>query len=175
MMENGCPRGTGFVSFSSPGEARKAILEMNGRLLGSRPVFVTPAQSKEEHVHTRLNTISSHSLQMQLQSVGEKSSRTRTQAERKPHRSPWMHRVMGNPGGYPREHRAQVGYTVDRVPIHRRAQSHTHSHTTDVPISLPADWTGGGNRSTRRKPPQQGRTCKLRTHRATAGIEPLTL
>ncbi|XP_053487062.1 uncharacterized protein map1lc3cl isoform X2 [Ictalurus furcatus] len=36
-------------------------------------------------------------------------------------------------------------------------------------------WTGGGNRSTRRKPRSMGRTCKLRTYRAAAGIKFPTL
>ncbi|XP_053479876.1 polyadenylate-binding protein 1-A-like isoform X2 [Ictalurus furcatus] len=102
LMENGFSRGTGTVSYSSPDEARKAILEMNGRLLGSRSVYVTPSQSKKEHGGRQremkeisqptepypnpYNNIHSHSVNW------EKSSRTRPRAERKPHCSPWMHR-----------------------------------------------------------------------------------
>ncbi|XP_058255446.1 polyadenylate-binding protein 1-A-like [Hemibagrus wyckioides] len=48
-MENGHPKGTGFVIFASPDEARNAIMKMNGRVLGSRPVYVSVVQSKEEH------------------------------------------------------------------------------------------------------------------------------
>ncbi|KAK2840855.1 hypothetical protein Q7C36_012434 [Tachysurus vachellii] len=48
-MENGHPKGTGFVTFKSADEARNAIIKMNGRLLGSRPLYISPVQSKEVH------------------------------------------------------------------------------------------------------------------------------
>ncbi|KAL1506155.1 hypothetical protein ABEB36_005569 [Hypothenemus hampei] len=47
MVENGRSRGFGFVCFSSPNEARKAIQEMNGKIIGSKPLYVTLAQRKE--------------------------------------------------------------------------------------------------------------------------------
>ncbi|XP_058245398.1 uncharacterized protein LOC131352888 [Hemibagrus wyckioides] len=49
-MENGHPKGTGFVIFASPDEARNAIMKMSGRVLGSRPVYVSVVQSKEEQI-----------------------------------------------------------------------------------------------------------------------------
>ncbi|KAK3551969.1 hypothetical protein QTP70_031492, partial [Hemibagrus guttatus] len=68
----------------------------------------------------------------------------------------------------------KAGYTLDGVPTHRRAHTHTlihsHNHTLrtilEMPINLPRmslDWgmeTGvpGGN------PQGTGRTCKLHTH-----------
>ncbi|XP_027023193.2 polyadenylate-binding protein 1-like isoform X2 [Tachysurus fulvidraco] len=48
-MENGRPKGTGFVTFTSADEARNAIIKMNGRVLGSRPLYISPVQSKEVH------------------------------------------------------------------------------------------------------------------------------
>ncbi|KAK3539520.1 hypothetical protein QTP70_009498 [Hemibagrus guttatus] len=48
-MENGHPKGTGFVIFASPDAARNAVMKMNGRVLGSRPVYISVIQSKEEH------------------------------------------------------------------------------------------------------------------------------
>ncbi|KAJ8891289.1 hypothetical protein PR048_010805 [Dryococelus australis] len=48
MMENGHSKGFGFVCFSQPEEATKAVTEMNGHILGSKPLYVALAQRKEE-------------------------------------------------------------------------------------------------------------------------------
>uniref|UniRef100_A0A4W5N1H9 Polyadenylate-binding protein n=1 Tax=Hucho hucho TaxID=62062 RepID=A0A4W5N1H9_9TELE len=48
MLEEGRSKGFGFVCFSNPEEATKAVTEMNGRIVGSKPLYVALAQRKEE-------------------------------------------------------------------------------------------------------------------------------
>lgn len=48
MTENGRSKGFGFVCYTSPEESSKAVTEMNGRLVGSKPLYVALAQRKED-------------------------------------------------------------------------------------------------------------------------------
>lgn len=52
MQENGRSKGFGFVCFSAPEEATKAIADLNGRILSTKPLYVALAQRKDERSST---------------------------------------------------------------------------------------------------------------------------
>jgi polyadenylate-binding protein len=45
--EKGASKGFGFVCFSTPDEATKAVTEMNGKMIQNKPIYVALAQRKE--------------------------------------------------------------------------------------------------------------------------------
>ncbi|GAV61303.1 RRM_1 domain-containing protein/PABP domain-containing protein [Cephalotus follicularis] len=45
---SGISKGSGFVAFSTPEEASRALAEMNGKMVVSKPLYVALAQRKEE-------------------------------------------------------------------------------------------------------------------------------
>ncbi|XP_076915893.1 polyadenylate-binding protein 2-like [Bidens hawaiensis] len=45
---NGASKGSGFVAFSTPEEASRALFEMNGKMVASKPLYVALAQRKKD-------------------------------------------------------------------------------------------------------------------------------
>ncbi|KFO27477.1 Polyadenylate-binding protein 4 [Fukomys damarensis] len=48
MLKDGRSKGFGFIYFSSPEEATTAVTEMNGCIVGSKPLYAALSQSKEK-------------------------------------------------------------------------------------------------------------------------------
>lgn len=63
MMEDGRSKGFGFVCFSCTEEATKALVEMHGKMVGTKPLYVALAQRKED----RKAFMASHMQRIRIQ------------------------------------------------------------------------------------------------------------
>lgn len=71
MMEEGRSKGFGFVCFSCPEEATKAVTEMNGRIVGTKPLYVALAQRKEDRKAHLASQYIQRVANMRMQQMGQ--------------------------------------------------------------------------------------------------------
>ncbi|XP_051162843.1 polyadenylate-binding protein 4-like [Leptopilina boulardi] len=71
MMEEIRSKGFGFVCFSLPEEATKAVTEMNGRIVGSKPLYVALAQRKEDRKAHLASQYMQRMTNMRMQQMGQ--------------------------------------------------------------------------------------------------------
>lgn len=142
-------RGFGFVCFSNPEEATRAISEMNGRIIGSKPLYVTLAQRKEDR-RAYLSTYFTHRSQLGAPYMSRIPNAPGLMATY-PQTAPSF--LMAQPAGQPpfaaggaRHHPSQAGFGANPALAAGAQQSafHQHQHNPMAAAAAAAGARGPG-------------------------------